>query len=96
MPGFGQYEGPIMSTRTKMMRQAQQIIELANVLAHQKDWNRELVAQAILAKYGDGNWNRSFDGMDEEEIYQLKTDLIATLEPYFQENTGVDQFHLVK
>ncbi|MCX7049940.1 MAG: hypothetical protein NTX50_31215, partial [Candidatus Sumerlaeota bacterium] len=79
VPGFGPYEGPIMSVRVKMMRQAQQIVELANVLAARPGWNRERVAQAIFQKYGDGSWNRGFSGLDEAGIYRLKADLLAAL-----------------
>ncbi len=72
-----------MSLRVKMMRQAQQIIELANLLAGQDGWNRLRVTETLLSKYSDGNWDRSFDNLGEEEIYQIRADLVAALEPYF-------------
>jgi hypothetical protein len=80
IPGFGQYDGPIPSIRLKLMRQAIQIIELANLLAQQPGWSRSRVAAAILGKYADGDWNRSFDGLDELEIYKLRYDLLAEIE----------------
>ena len=94
VPGFGQYEGPIMSIRVKMMRQAQQIIELANLLAQQDGWNRQRVTQSLLSKYGDGAWNRSFAGLNEQSIYQLRADLMAELEPFFQSDMNVKGFEV--
>ncbi len=94
VPGFGQFEGPIMSIRAKMMRQAQQIVELANLLAAQPGWNRESVTSAILARYGDGSWDRSFDTLTEVDLYELKTALIAALEDSSKSNTSVDEFSM--
>ena len=84
VPGFGLFEGPIMSVRVKMMRQAQQTIELANLLAAQSGWSRERVAEAVFSKYGDGGWSRSFAGLGEVEIHRLRADLLAAVEPFFQ------------
>ena len=83
VPGFGMYEGPVMSIRVKMMRQAQQIVELANLLAQQDGWNRERVMNALLKSYGDGQWERSFTGLTQEKLSRLREDLMATLSPYF-------------
>ncbi len=94
VPGFGVYQGPIMSIRVKMMRQAQQIIELANLLAQQDRWNRQRVTQSLLSKYGDGDWNRSFAGLNEQSIYQLRADLMAALEPFFQSDMNVKGFEI--
>jgi len=80
VPGFGRYEGPIASIRMKMMRQAEQIIELLNLLSSAPGWSREKVTQALLAKYSDGNVDRTFNGLDEVAIYQLRADLMAELE----------------
>lgn len=94
VPGFGEFEGPIMSIRAKMMRHAQQIIELANLLSKQDGWNRQRVTQSLLNKYGDGNWDRSFDGLDEQSIYQLRADLVEALKPFFQSNMNVNQYEV--
>ncbi|RJP20862.1 MAG: fibronectin type III domain-containing protein [Candidatus Omnitrophota bacterium] len=96
VPGFGRYEGPIMSIRVKMMRQAQQIIELANSLAKQNGWNRERVTNTLLSKYGDGSWDRSFNGLGETELYRLRTDLMKTLEPFFPDETNVRTYQLMR
>jgi hypothetical protein len=85
VPGFGQYEGPVMSIRAKMMRQAQQIIELANLLAQQDGWSRERVTNALLKTHGDGQWKRSFTGLTQEKLHELRADLMATLSPFFME-----------
>ncbi|MCX7012306.1 MAG: hypothetical protein NTW86_07035 [Candidatus Sumerlaeota bacterium] len=83
VPGFGHYDGPVLSIRVKMMRQAEQLVELANLLAKQKGWDRQRVTKAIVSKYGDGGWNYTFSKLGEAEIYRLHADLLATLEPYF-------------
>jgi len=79
VPGFGRYEGAIASTRMKLMRQAQQIVELLNLLSNRPGWTRERLTQAVLDKYSDGDWDRSFDGLSEADIYRLHSDLIVEL-----------------
>ncbi|OPZ07668.1 MAG: hypothetical protein BWZ10_02784 [candidate division BRC1 bacterium ADurb.BinA364] len=79
VPGFGQYEGPVMSIRVKTMRQAAQIVELANLLAARPGWNRSRAAASILAKYGDDSPDRSFGGLSENNIYRLRADLLGVL-----------------
>jgi len=83
IPGFGTYHGAIASIRMKMMRQAEQIIELLNLLAQQPGWNRNRVTQALVAKYGTSDWTRSFDNLSEVDLYRLRADLIAELELFW-------------
>ena len=85
VPGFGRYDGPIAGVRMKSMRQAQQIIELLNLLAQQEGWSRSRVTKALLDKYGDGDWGRSFSDLDEVRLYQLRSDLVAQLESFLIE-----------
>ena len=77
VPGFGQYEGPIMSIRAKMMRQGQQVIELLNLWAGRPGMNRQAVRDALSAKYGDRTWDYAFTGLDEVKLYRLRSDLLA-------------------
>ncbi len=80
VPGFGQYNGAIAGVRLKLMRNGQQLIELANLLAAQEGWSRRRALQAINDKYGAGSWNYSFDSMGEIELYRLHADLLAQIE----------------
>jgi hypothetical protein len=80
VPGMGTYDGAIASIRMKAMRQAQQLVELANLLSAAPHWSREQVSQALLSRYGDGTRDRGFSGLDEDRIYQMRADLVATLE----------------
>lgn len=82
VPGFGLYEGAIVSTRLKMMRQAEQIIELANLWAGQPGVNKPLVRNSIYNKYkgGSGTWDYAFGSWDENAVYRLRSDLIAQLD----------------
>ena len=80
VPGFGAYEGCIMSIRIKATRQVEQVIELLNLIASQPGWSREKVRAALFAKYGTGSWDYSFSGMTEIKLYQLRADLLALLE----------------
>jgi hypothetical protein len=80
VPGFGQYEGPVISTRLKMMRQAEQVLELLNLWAGAADLNRDMVRDALNAKYGSGTWDYSYASLDENGLYQLRADLQAQLE----------------
>lgn len=90
VPGYGQYDGPIAGVRMKTMRQAQQIIELLNLLAQQEGWSRYRVTRALLDKYGDGDWERSFSGLDEVELYRLRSDLMAQLESLLVEEEAYE------
>jgi len=96
VPGFGQYEGPIMSIRAKMMRQAQQIIELANSLSGRPGWNRERLTSELVARFGDGSWDRSFDDLDEAGLYELRAALIAALEDSSESNTNVEGYSMFR
>lgn len=80
VPGFGRYDGPVLSTRLKMMRQAEQILELLNLWADAADLNRDMVRDALSAKYGSNTWDYSFANLDENQLYQLRADLQAQLE----------------
>jgi len=91
VPGFGAYEGPIMSIRVKMMRQAQQVLELANLLSHRPGWNRQRVAAAIGNAYGDRTSQRSFTHLKEEDLYRLRAALIAALESELPPQTPIRQ-----
>jgi len=85
VPGFGMYDGPIMSIRVKMMRQAQQIVELLNLLAQQQGWSRERVTRTLVQTYGDGHWQRSFTTLTQDRLYHLRGAIMATLERYLIE-----------
>ncbi len=74
------YEGVVLSTRIKTMRQAEQIIELMNLWAGTDGMNRERVRDAIFAKYGNGAWDYGYTGVDETKLYRMRADLIAQLE----------------
>jgi len=80
VPGFGLYEGPIMGIRVKMMRQAQQVVELLNQWAGLSGFNRPLIRDALNAKYGDHTWDYAFTNVDEVKLYRLRSDLMAQLE----------------
>ena len=67
-----------MSIRVKMMRQAQQIIELLN-LSPPARLDREKVRDALSAKYGSGPGTTGSQP-DGEQLYQLRADLMALLE----------------
>ena len=80
VPGHGPYDGPLASVRLKTMRQAQQIVELANLLADRPGWSREKARQAVLDRSGDGSWNHAFSALDGAGVHALRADLMATLE----------------
>lgn len=79
VPGFGPYDGAIASVRLKLMREAQQIIELLNQLAREPGWNRERVTGALVDAYGDKSWNRGFSGLHRDDVQALRSSLTATL-----------------
>ena len=81
VPGLGVYEGAIMSTRVKMIRQVEQTIELLNLWANTTGMNRQRVRDALSAKYGDKTRDFSFNQLDELKLYQIHADLIAQLDP---------------
>ena len=87
VPGFGKYEGPIISTRVKMMRQAQQTIELLNLWAAASGMNRQRVRDAVDARYGDKTWDYAFQQLDELKLYKLHADLLAQLGPVIPPGT---------
>lgn len=80
VPGFGQYEGPIMSIRAKMMRQGQQVLELLNAWAALPGFDRPRVRDSLNAKYGNGTWDYSFTNVDEVKLYRLRADLMAQVD----------------
>ena len=80
VPGFGLYSGPIISQRVKQMRQAEQVIELLNKWAGMSGLNRDLVRDALTAKYGDKTWDYAFAGLNELNLYKLRADLVAQIE----------------
>jgi len=84
VPGFGVYEGPIFSPRIKMMRQAEQVIELLSLWADQPGLNKPLVRNSVYARYGSGTWDYSFSGWTENKLYQLRGDLVAQIELVFR------------
>jgi len=81
VPGIGAYDGAIISTRVKMMRQVQQVIELLNLWAGTSGMNRQRVRDAVSAKYGDKTWDYAFSHLDELKLYKLHADLIEQLDP---------------
>ena len=85
-----------MSIRAKMMRQAQQIIELANSLSGRPGWNRERLTSELVARFGDGSWDRSFDDLDEAGLYELRAALIAALEDSSESNTNVEGYSMFR
>lgn len=88
VPGFGLYAGPIVSRRLKQMRQAQQLVELLNLWAACPGMNRTRARDALSARYGDGTWNHTFDGLDEVQLYRLRADLVAELEAWNARRTA--------
>ena len=81
VPGQGVYEGAILSTRIKTMRQVEQVIELLNLWAGTTGMNRQRARDALSARYGDKTWDYAFNQVDELKLYQLHADLIAQLDP---------------
>jgi hypothetical protein len=79
VPGFGTYEGCILSIRIKATRQVEQVIELLNQIAAQPGWSREKLRAALSAKYGSGTWDYSFNSLTENKLYQIRQDLMALL-----------------
>jgi len=80
VPGFGRFDGPVAGVRMKTMRNAQQLIELLNLASRQTGWSRERITRALLDQYGDGDWKRSFEQVDELGLFRLRAGLIALLE----------------
>ena len=80
VPGYGSYDGAIMSIRVKEVRQVQQIIELLNKWAGLSGMNRNRARDSVNAKYGSGTWDYSFGGVDETKLYKMHADLIAQVE----------------
>jgi hypothetical protein len=74
------YNGCLLSLRVKMMRQAQQIVEMANLWAGARGMNRQQARNAIFAKYGNGSYNYAYSGIDENNLYRLRADLLKQLE----------------
>lgn len=80
VPGFGLYNGPIISRRVKELRQAQQIIELLNLWSACRGMNRSRVRQSLNTRYGDHTWDYAFTNLNEVSLYQLRAALVAQLE----------------
>ena len=80
VPGFGMYEGALLSIRVKMMRQVQQIIEMLNLWAGTDGMNRQRARDSLYAKYGSATWDYSFGSLDELKLYRMRADLLAQLE----------------
>ncbi|WP_028581659.1 glycoside hydrolase domain-containing protein [Desulfogranum japonicum] len=87
VPGHGSYEGRVATIRMKGMRYGQQLVEMLNMAADTNGWNRNRVARALSARYGDnagddfdGFGGDSYTGMQILDFYKLHADLIATLE----------------
>lgn len=80
VPGFGEYDGPIFGIRIKMMRQAEQLIELLNLWAGTPGMTKPLVRNSLYAKYGSGTRDYQFNTWNENRLYQVRADLIAQLE----------------
>lgn len=81
LPGAANvYNGPIIANRIKMMRQAQQIIELANLWAGAEGMSFEKARKSLQAKFSAGTYDYSYNTLDENGLYKLKADLIAQVE----------------
>lgn len=90
VPGFGVYEGCLVSIRVKAIRHVQQIIELLNKWAatNANSVNRPRVRDSLASKYADKTgaavtWGYYFAGADENKIYAMQADLQAQLETLF-------------
>ena len=87
VPGHGAFEGRIATVRMKAMRFSQQLCELLNLLSRSPGWNRNLVARAMSAGYGDHS-GKGYDayggdeyaGMDILDFYRLAADVVASIE----------------
>ena len=87
VPGHGAFDGRIATVRMKAMRFSQQLCELLNLLSNSPGWNRNLVARAMSAGYGDHS-GRGYDayggdeyaGMDILDFYRLAADVVASME----------------
>jgi hypothetical protein len=86
VPGHGSFDGRIGTIRMKGMRYGQQVVEMLNLLASAKGWNRNLVARALSSRYGD-HAGREYDAFGGDgytnlqilDYHRLHADLVATL-----------------